>query len=166
VSAKPELTSVSTATDAPPPPFGDKHRFLFEGKHWSVFLYRNQKYLGRCAVYLKTRAIEDPLELTDAEREELWNEILPKLVRALNAAFHPDRINYAHLANRLHHVHWHVVPRYTEQRSYEFAGHGFSDKRRGKIFRTKRYRVPKQVREQIYARLRKELDKPAGSTSP
>jgi len=87
-------------------------------------------------------------------------------VRALNAAFHPDRINYAHLANRLHQVHWHVVPRYTEQRTYEFAGHGFTDKRRGKVFRTKPFRVPKQVREQIYAQLKKELDEPPGPTAP
>ena len=123
-----------------------------------MFLHRNQGYLGRSVVYLKTRAIEDPLELTDAERAELWTEVLPKLVRALNAAFQPDRINYAHLANRLHHVHWHVVPRYTQQRTYEFAGHTFVDKRRGKIFRTKKARVPKQVREQIYAQLKKHLD--------
>jgi diadenosine tetraphosphate (Ap4A) HIT family hydrolase len=154
------LTSVTTAADEPPPVFGEKHRFLFETERWKVFLYRNQKYLGRCVVYLKTRAIEDPLELTDAERDELWDVVLPKLVGALNAAFHPDRINYAHLANRLHHVHWHIVPRYTDQRTYEFAGHGFSDKRGGRIFRTKKFRVPKQVREQIYAHLKKYLDEP------
>ena len=129
-----------------------------------MFLYRNQAYLGRCVVYLKTRAIEDPLELTDEERDELWTQILPKLVGALNGAFQPDRINYAHLANRLHHVHWHIVPRYTEQRTYEFAGHTFADKRRGRIFRTKKFRVPKQVREQIYAHLKKHLDEPP--TSP
>ena len=103
-----------------------------------MFLYGNQGYLGRSVVYLKTRALEDPLQLTDAEREELWTEILPRLVGALNAAFQPDRINLAHLANRLHHVHWHVVPRYAEQGTHEFAGHTFVDKRRGKIFRRKR----------------------------
>ena len=164
MSARPLLTSVPPAGERKPPPFGDKHRFLFETEHWKVFLYRNQKYLGRSVVYLKTRAIDDPLELTDAEREELWTVVLPKLAGAINAAFQPDRINYAHLANRLHHVHWHVVPRYTQQYSYEFAGHSFVDKRRGKIFRTSRFRVPKRVRKKIYKRLKQYLDEPP--TSP
>ena len=80
-----------------------------------------------------------------------------------DAAFQPDRINYAHLANRLHHVHWHVVPRYARRQTYEFAGHTFVDKRRGKIFRTKRFRVPKRVRKQIYKHLQQHLETP---TSP
>jgi diadenosine tetraphosphate (Ap4A) HIT family hydrolase len=164
VSARPVLTSVPAAGESPPPPFGMRHRFLFEGEYWKVFLYRNQAYLGRCVVYLKTRAIDDPLALTDPEREELWKEILPKLTRALNAAFQPDRINYAHLANRLRHVHWHVVPRYTEQRTHEFAGHTFVDKRRGKIFRTNKFRVPKKVRKEIYRAIMNNLDE--GPTAP
>lgn len=152
------MAYASTVSEREPPPLGGKHRFLFEGQHWSVFLYRNQGYLGRSVVYLKARAIDDPLELTDAEREELWTEILPKLTRALTAAFQPDRINYAHLANRMHHVHWHIVPRYEKERTREFAGHTFVDKRRGKIFRTKRFRAPKKVREQIYAHLMQHLE--------
>ena len=154
----PELSSVPPVADKPPPPFGEKHRFLFESRYWKVFLYRNQKYLGRCVVYLKSRAIEDPLELNDEERNELWTVVLPRLTRAINDAFAPDRINYAHLANRLHHVHWHIVQRYADRRTYEFAGHTFTDKRPGQIFRTKRFRVPKQVREQIYAHLCRHLD--------
>jgi diadenosine tetraphosphate (Ap4A) HIT family hydrolase len=130
---------------------------LFEGEHWSVFLYRNQGYLGRSVVYLKTRAIEDPLDLTEAEREELWTEILPKLTGALNAAFQPDRINYAHLANRLHHVHWHIVPRYEQNRKREFAGHTFVDKRKGKIFRTKRNKLPNSVFDEIHKQLKERL---------
>jgi diadenosine tetraphosphate (Ap4A) HIT family hydrolase len=141
-----------------PPPFGDRHRFLFEGRNWSVYLYRNQGYLGRCVVYLTTRALKDPLELTDDEREELWTEVLPKLTRALTAAFQPDRFTYAHLANRLHHVHWHVVPRYDVHGAREFAGHTFTDRRRGKVFRTKRFRASKKVRKAIYAQVKQHLE--------
>jgi diadenosine tetraphosphate (Ap4A) HIT family hydrolase len=141
-----------------PVPKRKGNRPLFEGEHWSVYLYRNQSYLGRSVVYLKTRRIEDPLDLTDAEREELWTEILPKLSRALTAAFQPDRINYAHLANRLHHVHWHVVPRYEKNRRREFAGRTFVDKRQGKIFRTKRFKLPRSVLDEICACVKKHLD--------
>jgi diadenosine tetraphosphate (Ap4A) HIT family hydrolase len=134
------------------------NRPLFEGEHWAVYLYRNQSYLGRSVVYLKNRRIDDPLELTDDERDELWVDILPKLTRALNAAFQPDRINYAHLANRLHHVHWHVVPRYEKNRRREFAGRTFVDKRQGKIFRSKRLKLPRSVLDEICAHVKSHLD--------
>jgi diadenosine tetraphosphate (Ap4A) HIT family hydrolase len=139
------------------PKLFSKHRPLFEGEHWRVALYRNQSYLGRSIVYLKTRRLGDPLELTETEREELWTEIMPKLARALNEAFQPDRINYAHLTNRVGQVHWHVVPRYEKNPRRQFAGHVFLDKRVGKIFRTKRFRISKDVRNQIHAELTKHL---------
>lgn len=134
-----------------------KHRPLFEGEHWSVLLYRNQSYLGRSVVYLKTRALADPLDLTDAERDELWNDILPRLARALTEAFGPDRINYVHLANRVKQVHWHVVPRYEKNPTREFAGHTFVDRRVGKIFRTKKFRLPEEVLDQISGHVKKHL---------
>ena len=165
MSASSPLATVTSLSERKPPPFGKKHRFLFDGRHWSVFLYRNQGYLGRSVVYLKNRALTDPLDLTREERDELWDEILPKLTTALQAAFQPDRFNYAHLANRLHHVHWHVVPRYDEQRTREFAGHTFIDRRGGKIFRTRRFRVPKKVRRQIYKQVMQHLEE-QGTPAP
>jgi diadenosine tetraphosphate (Ap4A) HIT family hydrolase len=140
-----------------PVPFKGKHRPLFEGEHWSVLLYRNQSYLGRSVVYLKARKLEDPLDLTEAESEELWNEVLPRLVKALNEAFQPDRINYAHLTNRVGQVHWHVVPRYETNPTRQFAGHTFVDRRVGKIFRTKKFPLPDEVLDQICAQLKKHL---------
>jgi diadenosine tetraphosphate (Ap4A) HIT family hydrolase len=146
----------ATVSDLDPRLFR-KHRPLFEGEHWRVALYRNQSYLGRSIVFLKTRKLGDVLELTEEEREELWTEILPRLVRALDEAFQPDRINYAHLTNRVGQVHWHVVPRYEENPKRQFAGHTFVDRRVGKIFRTKKFRIRDEVRDQIYAELKKHL---------
>jgi diadenosine tetraphosphate (Ap4A) HIT family hydrolase len=141
-----------------PVAFDPRHRPLFATEHWGVALYRNQTYLGRSMVYLRSRKIEDPLELEAAERDELWEEVLPALAGALRAAFAPDRINYAHLANRTNHVHWHVVPRYELEPERWFAGHRFLDNRQGMIFRTKRRgRVPPDVLEAIAAELRDHL---------
>jgi diadenosine tetraphosphate (Ap4A) HIT family hydrolase len=144
--------------DGDPVAFDPRHRPLFATDTWGVALYRNQTYLGRSMVYLRSRSIEDPLALSADERDELWEEVLPALASALASAFAPDRINYAHLANRTNHVHWHVVPRYEADPERWFAGHHFHDDRQGMIFRTKaRGRVPTDVLEAIAAELRSYL---------
>src|SRR3954471_6874968 len=138
--------------------FDPRHRPLFATDRWGVALYRNQTYLGRSMVYLRSRIADDPLALTTDERDELWEEIFPALAGALTAAFSPDRINYAHLANRTNHVHWHVVPRYEADPERHFAGHAFYDDRQGMIFRTKaRGRVPREVADAIAAEVRGHL---------
>jgi diadenosine tetraphosphate (Ap4A) HIT family hydrolase len=141
-----------------PVTFDPRHRPLFATDNWGVALYRNQTYLGRSMVYLRSRSIDDPLELDAAERDELWDDVLPVLAAALRAAFAPDRINYAHLANRTKHVHWHVVPRYEVEPERWFAGRRFYDNRQGMIFRTKRRgRVGAKAREAIAAEVRLHL---------
>jgi diadenosine tetraphosphate (Ap4A) HIT family hydrolase len=141
-----------------PVAFDSRHHPLFATDRWGVALYRNQTYLGRSMVYLRSRSIDDPLDLDAGERDELWEEVLPALAAALQAAFAPDRINYAHLANRTKHVHWHVVPRYEIDPERHFAGYVFHDDRQGMIFRTKRRgRVPAHVREAIAAEVRSYL---------
>jgi len=141
-----------------PVAFDPRHRPLFATDRWGVALYRNQTYLGRSMVYLRSRSIEDPLDLDRDERDELWEEVLPNLVGALRAAFSPDRVNYAHLANRTNHVHWHVVPRYEVDPERWFAGHRFLDDRQGMIFRThSRGRVGAQALEAIAEEVRGHL---------
>ena len=106
------MSNQLSTLQADPVAFDPRHRPLFATSRWGVLLYRNQTYLGRSLVYLRTRALSDVLELTRDERDELWDEVLPALASGIGAAFGPDRLNYAHLANRKHHVHWHVVPRW------------------------------------------------------
>ncbi|HEY8109142.1 MAG TPA: hypothetical protein VIF43_03995 [Patescibacteria group bacterium] len=106
---------------------------LFEGKHWRVQLHHNQSYLGRSKAILK-RELLDPLECTAEERDELWEEILPKYRQAVNAAFKPIRINYAHLANADLQVHWHLVPRYEDPNDRTFEGITFVDTNVGHNF--------------------------------
>ena len=144
--------------DGDPVAFDPRHRPLFATDRWGAALYRNQTYLGRSMVYLRSRAIDDPLLLAADERDELWEDVLPRLAGALQAAFAPDRINYAHLANRTNHVHWHVVPRYETEPERWFAGHRFLDDRQGMIFRThRRGRVGAKALEEIAAEVRSHL---------
>jgi diadenosine tetraphosphate (Ap4A) HIT family hydrolase len=135
-----------------------RHRPIFATERWGVLLYRNQTNLGRSLVYLRTRPLDDPLALAPDEHDELWTTVLPALTFALDAAFAPDRVNLAHLANRLHHVHWHVVPRYEVEPERWFAEQRFVDTRPGRSFRVaKRGRVKPRVRELIAEHIRAQL---------
>jgi diadenosine tetraphosphate (Ap4A) HIT family hydrolase len=152
------MTLDAMTAQADPVAFDPRHRPLFATARWGVRLYRDQTYLGRSLVYLRTRALTDVLAVTREERDELWDEVLPALARGLEAAFAPDRLNYAHLANRQHHVHWHVVPRYETEPKRVFAGQTFLDDRPGRNFRVrKRGKVSGDVLDAIAAHLRQHL---------
>jgi diadenosine tetraphosphate (Ap4A) HIT family hydrolase len=152
---------------ADPVTFSAKHRPLFATDRWGVLLYRNQTYLGRSLVYLRTRPLADLLSLSREERDELWDVVVPQLAVALEGAFAPDRLNYAHLANHKHHVHWHVVPRYDTDPVRHFAGELFVDTRPGQIFRTKqRGKVGGRVLDAIAAEVRAHLPSGAAALAP
>lgn len=140
-------------------PFSDSQYPIYDGKFWGVILNRDgQTYLGRSIVYLKNRFIDDPLLLTKEEREELWTEILPKLASALKKAFKPDRINYSHLANSTHHVHWHIVPRYEKNSVRKFADETFKDERAGHNYTPEvKKTVSKKIMEKICMEIRKNF---------
>lgn len=152
------MSSPAPVHDVARPRFARRHRRLFESQTWGVLLNKNQSYLGRSIVYLRQRLIEDPLDLTATEREELWDEVIPGLARALEGAFAPDRLNYSHLANRTNLVHWHVVPRYERDPVREFAGHTFEDTRLGKNFRARKQdRLPRSALKQIAREIQRHV---------
>jgi diadenosine tetraphosphate (Ap4A) HIT family hydrolase len=143
-----------------PVPFFDSDYVVYEGNAWNVILHRdNQFYLGRCIVFLKSRISDDPLSCTTSEQQELWHVILPTLARALKAAFGVDRLNYAHLANVEHFVHWHVIPRYEKNPRRHFAGEEFRDDRAGSNYAPSPVKkLPHQVMVQICARLKSTFE--------
>ena len=139
-------------------PFSEKH-LVYRGKSWNTIVSNDQSFLGRCIVYLTTRETDDLMSLTTEERTELWEEIMPRLVRSMQASFAPDRINYAHLANAVHHVHWHVVPRYERDPLRIFEGCTFRDERVGRNY----LNVPERtlgepLMQKITERLRERFD--------
>lgn len=102
------------------------HLRLLEGEFWNLGLHPKQTYLGRSVVELD-RELTDPLECTKAERDELWEVILPAFRAAIVEAFQPVRINYGHQANKRDQVHWHLIPRYENPNTREFEGIVFTD---------------------------------------
>ncbi|HWP64886.1 MAG TPA: HIT family protein [Candidatus Limnocylindria bacterium] len=86
--------------------------FVAELSESIVTLADEQAYRGYCILYLKDH--EERLSALSLERQgRLWDDVA-RVAAALERTLTPVRINYACLGNMLHHVHWHVTPRYAD----------------------------------------------------
>jgi diadenosine tetraphosphate (Ap4A) HIT family hydrolase len=102
-------------------------------KHWSVSIYKNQGYLGRCVVWCKREDALDLADVTEDEQQELI-KVFKELREAVTRTFQADWFNYAFLGNETRHLHCHFVPRYASPRQFE--GVTFTDERWGHNYRT------------------------------
>ena len=78
-----------------------------------VFLFKEQSHLGRCIVAYKDHAY-DISELSPADRAAYFDDVA-KVSKAIQDAFHPDRINYGAYNDRGYHIHFHLVPKYKDE---------------------------------------------------
>jgi diadenosine tetraphosphate (Ap4A) HIT family hydrolase len=87
-------------------------RFIVEMPHTVSFLVNRQTFRGRAIVWLKERydGLSDvPKDLRDASMAEML-----RIADAIQHVFRPARMNYACYGNIVPQVHWHLVPRYTD----------------------------------------------------
>lgn len=77
----------------------------------TLYLDRNQTYLGHCQLIYDGAHVEGLEQLTAAQYQRFTSDLRTAAV-AISAAQRPDRMNYASLGNVAPHVHWHIVPRY------------------------------------------------------
>ena len=73
-------------------------------------------YPGFCRVILKRHARE-MTDLDEPERGALMKVVFA-LERAAREAMHPHKMNVASLGNMVPHVHWHVIPRFEDDRHF------------------------------------------------
>lgn len=73
-------------------------------------------YPGFCRVILRRHARE-MTELAPAERDALM-AVVYTVEEALREIMRPDKMNLASLGNMTAHVHWHVVPRFRDDRHF------------------------------------------------
>ena len=102
-------------------------------KYWSWYIHENQGILGRTYIWCKR---EDALDLPDAteeEQKELFG-ILREIEQVITKVFKPDMFNYAFLGNATHHLHGHILPRYSKP--IEFNDQTFVDKNWGHNYKT------------------------------
>jgi diadenosine tetraphosphate (Ap4A) HIT family hydrolase len=73
-------------------------------------------YPGFCRVILKRHARE-MTDLDEAERAALMKVVFA-VESAAREAMHPHKMNIASLGNMVPHVHWHVIPRFEDDRHF------------------------------------------------
>ena len=83
-----------------------------------LYLFKEQSHPGRVIVAHK-RHIGHMTLLSDEERNAYFADIA-RVSRALQAAFHPDKINYGAYGDTGCHLHFHLVPKYKDE--YEWGG--------------------------------------------
>lgn len=91
---------------------GDNPHFIAELAESYVVLADEQAYRGWCILLLKDH--HEHLACLSLERQmRLWGDVA-NVAAAMTREFLPARINYECLGNELHHIHWHVIPRYAD----------------------------------------------------
>ncbi len=78
----------------------------------TAYLHDDQFFPGWTVLVLNRHATE-LFELEAAERAMLMDEVA-RVAHALAREFSAVKVNYALLGNELPHVHWHVIPRGTD----------------------------------------------------
>lgn len=137
--------------------------FVFETKHWLVFLVAtDQSYLGRCEILLKRHA-ENLSELKQDELLDFLN-LARRMESAFKKAFDAKMFNWACLLNNAYqeknpkpHVHWHFRPRY--DKDVEFEGTIFKDLEFGHHYnRENGFKVSDGLRDRIISKIRGNLN--------
>jgi len=77
----------------------------------TLYLFKEQTYRGRCNVVLNKHA-GNLYELSDAELSAFMLDV-KKAAKAIAKVFSPDKINYGAYADKMQHLHMHVVPKYS-----------------------------------------------------
>lgn len=73
-------------------------------------------YPGFCRVIL-SRHVREMTDLDPGERARLMAAVFA-VEEAVRRVMNPDKVNLASLGNAVAHLHWHVVPRYIDDRHF------------------------------------------------
>jgi diadenosine tetraphosphate (Ap4A) HIT family hydrolase len=82
----------------------------------SLFLFREQTYRGRCLVAFRDHARE--LYELAAEELQAFARDVSRAAGAVAATVAPDKLNYGVFADKLGHLHVHLVPKVRDGRSW------------------------------------------------
>ena len=134
---------------------GELERWIIKKfKYWTIYLAKNQYYLGRVYVALNRHGPEKTTELTKEEWAEL-KEINDRLAIALSSLYKYDLINYLVTQGRdRYHFHMHLVPRH--ENAINFYGEEFKDEMWGKL----PFPTPKrEFNEKILNKIKEDIKK-------
>lgn len=76
-------------------------------------------YPGFCRVILKAH-VKEMTDLPESDRRRFMVVVFA-VESAVRAVLNPDKINLASLGNMVPHLHWHVIPRFADDRHFPDA---------------------------------------------
>ncbi|MCF0131825.1 MAG: HIT family protein [Pseudobutyrivibrio sp.] len=82
-----------------------------------LYLFKEQSHKGRVIVAYKDH-VSEIVELNEEERAAFFEDV-NRAACALHKAFSPAKVNYGAYGDTGHHLHFHLVPKYTD--GYEWG---------------------------------------------
>jgi len=92
---------------------------LWKDAFCRVLLVEEVDYPGFCRVILNAH-VKDMTDLPEADRQRLM-QVVFAVEAAVREVLNPDKINLASLGNMVPHLHWHVIPRFADDRHFPDA---------------------------------------------
>lgn len=89
---------------------------LWQDDFCRVVLVDEPAYPGFCRVILGQH-VKEMTDLDESDQMRLMAVVLA-VERAVREVLNPDKINLASLGNMTPHLHWHVIPRYADDRHF------------------------------------------------
>jgi len=83
-----------------------------------VYLFKEQSHRGRCIVASKFH-VSEMVDLSEADRNAFMADVC-KVSNAIHALFKPAKVNYGAYGDTGCHLHFHLVPKYTDE--FEWGG--------------------------------------------
>lgn len=85
---------------------------LWRDARLRVILARDPDYPGFCRIIWNTH-VREMTDLDDADRSYFMKAVF-SVERVLREMLAPTKINLASLGNQVPHLHWHAIPRFTD----------------------------------------------------
>ena len=84
-----------------------------------LYLFKEQSHRGRVIVASKLH-VSEITALSDEERNAFFADV-NRVAKALHAVFKPVKVNYGAYGDTGHHLHFHLVPKYSDD-AFEWGG--------------------------------------------
>lgn len=126
---------------------------LWQDPFCRVIWVDDADYPGFCRVILNAH-IKEMTDLSTTDQQRLMGVVFA-VESAVREVLQPDKINLASLGNMVPHVHWHVIPRFADDRHFPDAVWA-APKRDGKA------RGDETIRPRLIAALTRHLPAAAG----
>jgi diadenosine tetraphosphate (Ap4A) HIT family hydrolase len=92
------------------------HEILWQDDFCRVVLLNDANYPTYCRVELLAH-VKEMTDLPPQSRERMMKVVFA-VETAMREVIQPDKINLASLGNKTPHVHWHVIPRFADDKHF------------------------------------------------